>query len=123
MIRHPTTTVEESNQTNDARQGDEAREKVVITLPVAISDAVREAVLTQLAEQFGEFTLTESRGGWVNPDGTLITERVSRVEAVRTRDDQPDVQAVARSTARWVQDKTDEETVMWEVRETTAGFE
>lgn len=123
MMRHPTVTVEEPNESNTARQGDETRQKVVLTLPVTIPDAVRETVLSRLADQFGGFTLTESRGGWVNPDGELITERVVQAEAIRTAEDQPDARAVAQSTARWVQAKTDEETVMWEVTQTTAGFE
>lgn len=121
MMSHPTVNVgnDSSNDSDDSH----VREKVVVMLTEGVPSDVRDVVLKRLAEQFGGFTLTESRGGWVNPDGELITERVTQVESVRMSDDDPDAKAVAQSTAQWVQEKTDEHSVMWEVREVSGGLE
>lgn len=124
-IDHPTTTVETSDENNAeaARQGDETRAKAVVMLTEGVPSDVRDAVLKRFADEFGGFTLTESRGGWVNPDGELITERVTQVEAVRMNDRAKEAETVARSTAEWVRKKTDEHSVMWEVRQVAAGLE
>lgn len=126
MIDHPTVQVsgnDNANETEAASQGDETRAKVVIMLPEGVPSDVRDTVLKRLADEFGGFTLTESRGGWVSPDGELITERVTQVEAVRMHDEAKSAESVAKSTAEWVRKETNEHSVMWEVRQVNAGLE
>jgi len=41
--------------------------------------ATNERFLRTIAQAFGGFTVTEARGGWVNPDGKLFDEPMLRV--------------------------------------------
>lgn len=115
----------EAIQTHDSAEQNQAntRQKVVVHLTEGVPSDVRETVLTRLAETFGGFTETTARGGWIDPDGELVTERVTSVESVRMDGDAPSAEAVARSTAEWVAEKTDEHSVMWEVETVSAGLE
>jgi Protein of unknown function (DUF3574) len=40
---------------------------------------LNQSYLTLIAQTFGGFTVTEARGGWINPDGKLYDEPVLRV--------------------------------------------
>lgn len=91
--------------------------QATIMLPTGIDSKVKSAVLKRAADEFGGFTITETNGGWVNPNGELITEPVNKVEVAGAGE------TWAKSTAQWVAKKTDETEVMWQVTEVSTGFE
>lgn len=117
------TVVPTNSSTNAANEQSETHDKVVLMLPEGVPQDVMDTVFKRLADAYGGFTITESRGGWVNPDGELITERVTQVESVRMSEDDPSANSVAQSTAEWVRQKSDEHSVMWEVRQVDVGLE
>lgn len=117
-VNHPTTNVAQTDE-----NASDTREKVVIYLPESVPTDVRQAVYKRLADEYGGYTLEDTRGGWVDDDGRLITERTTRVESIRNNDDSKQAKSVAKSTASWVAKKTDEDCVMWEIQEVQSGLE
>lgn len=91
--------------------------QATIMLPTGIDSKVINAVLKRASDEFGGFTVTTCDGGWVNPDGELITEPVKKVEVAGAGE------TWAKSTAQWVAKKTDETEVMWQVSNVSTGFE
>lgn len=116
-------SIEATHDNSEVQDTTETKDKVVIYLPNAIPERVSRTVKGRLADTFGGFTETQTRGGWVNGDGELITESVTKVESVRMDDDAPNAEAIAKSTASWVESKTDEDVVMWEVEQVRGGLE
>lgn len=118
MSTEANTTVDSSTTTETT----EATEKVVLYVPQDVENDLANTVRRRLADEYGGFTEKTAKGGWVNPDtGELVTESVRLIETVA--DGGKDAKTFAKSTARWLQEKSGEHTVMWETQQVGAGFE
>lgn len=98
--------------------------EIVIPLPKGIDDRLTDRVKARAAKEFGGFTTTDAQGGWVAPNGETVTEPVTVLTVVADRTDPtdgPTAETWAKVTARHVSEESDETTVMWFVRQITAG--
>jgi hypothetical protein len=89
-----------------------------IYIPTAVDERIQRVVKNRMANKFGGYTILEATGGW-KPDGQEEVEE----ESVRVFEAVGMDETLAQSTAEWVKGQSDEETVMWEVIDTTTGFE
>lgn len=88
-----------------------------IYVPKAVSERLKRTLKTHAAQEFGGFTAIDAQGGWMSPNDELIEEPVTIIEVAGMDETK------AASTARWLQEKSDETTVMWECVNQTHGFE
>jgi len=98
--------------------------ELVIPIPTAVSETVRNRVKRRMAERFGGFTATTADGGWLAPDGQVVAERVEVITAVADETAEMSASAFGRATANHVARETDESEVLWFVRDVAdGGFE
>lgn len=123
-MNHMTVVPENYDSDSETEIGDaHARQKATIYVPTDVPTRRRDAIMARLADVYGGFTVSEARGGWVNPNGHLETERVTKVEAIRMDSDTPKASVIAQSCANWLQDHTSEDVVLWETEQVKAGME
>ena len=98
--------------------------EIVIPIPTAVSEQVRNRVKHRMADTYGGWTAYLAEGGWTAPNGEKITEDVEVITAADNGESDVKPAAFARATASHVADETDEDVVMWFVRPITdMGFE
>lgn len=90
--------------------------KARLYVPTAVEEKIVRNVKDHVAKEHGGFTIVEARGGWVNEREELVEETVQVIEVAGMS--QPQAEAVAK----WIQEKSDETEVMWEITESTFGF-
>jgi len=89
-----------------------------LVIPSAVDDRTRRVVKQRAADEFGGWTTYDVRGGWVDDDDGDLVEETSEVVEVHGAGE-----TWAKSTAGFIQDKSDQDTVLWSVEETTWGLE
>ncbi len=98
--------------------------EIIIPMPTAMSDRLTDRVKRRAADHFGGFTVQEANGGWVAPNGELVTEPVEVLTVVATDESETPAEPFARATAKHLASESDETEVMWFIRQVeAAGFE
>lgn len=97
--------------------------EIVIPLPTGIDTQITDRVKRLAGRHWGGFTVVEAQGGWVSPNGETITEPVEvlTVLAEDKHEDGTTPEQWARTMAKCVSDDSDEDVVMWFVRQVAAG--
>ena len=97
--------------------------EIVLPLPDGIDSQITDRVKRLATEHWGGFTETNAKGGWESPNGEVITEPVNllTVLAENEHEDGTTPKQWAETMARVVSEESDEESVMWFVRQIHAG--
>ena len=75
-------------------------------------DSVGKSLLEHVADKFGGYTLSRTSGGWVAPDGQLITEPSWRLEIIAV-DDSPHNLARIKEIAQRIKREEHQESVVY----------
>jgi hypothetical protein len=98
--------------------------EIVIPVPTNVGQNERETVKNRMAETYGGHTTYMARGGWHAPDGRLIGEEVEVITCLADERDGHPPRAFAEANANWLARNTDEDSVLWFVRQiANHGFE
>lgn len=92
--------------------------KAHLYVPTAVDSGVKSVLTSHLIDKFGGYTEYDGKGAWQNPEtGQEITEDVKILEVLGMKEGQ------AKSTARWLSDRSEESEVLWTHQTVNGGFE
>lgn len=102
--------------------------EIRITFGESVGNDILTVVKEKASALFGGYTVLQAEGGWVDEKGNLITEN-SRVLVIRANDLE-DLEVGSRTmtvnewtqaTAKTLKRHSDEDAIMWDIREVHTG--
>jgi len=76
---------------------------------------VGDVLCERAADHYGGFTTYDGRGGWLDGNGNLVSEKVVVLEVVADENADVNLETFGKVNARWIRAATDETVVMFTI--------